>query len=150
MEFCVCQSSQSKMAHSSKHSASSYRSSDSEHYFIHKRRRSNRGGQSDVSKLPPAIQVELVNSSCPKIQSQNCPNDKTDPTKIGLIFLYNSKDNFQTDLSRISNVNTFGCKTTNIFSINVQATVRHVKDLDVNGKKMLVISDFLTFYIQNN
>ena len=139
MEFCACPSSLSKMAHElKKHSASSYRSSDSEHYFIHKRRRSNRGGQSDVSKLPPAIQVELVNSSCSK-------------TKI---FLYNSKDNFQTDIRRISNVDNFGCKmwilTTNIFSINIQATTCSAKDLDVNGEKMLVISDFLTFYIQNN
>ena len=86
MEFCACQSSLSKMAHElKKHSASSYRSSDSEHYFIHKRRRSNRGGQSDVSKLPPAIQVELVNSSCPKIQQQNRS------IKNCFFFLYNSK-----------------------------------------------------------
>ena len=43
-----------------KHSASSYKTAGSEEdHFMHIRRRSNKGacGHSDVSKLPPAIQV---------------------------------------------------------------------------------------------
>lgn len=147
MEFCVCQSSQSKMAHElKKHSASSYRSSDSEHYFIHKRRRSSRGGQNDVSKLPPAIQVELVNSSCPKIQSQNCPKDKTDPTKIGLIFFYNSKDNFQ---AKFLMSIIFCVKQPTFFPLNPGHSTL-CKKFGRKREKMLVISDFLTFYIQKN